>query len=872
MKRAFLYLFVIASLLVTIFLAGVFSIDDRKLLEGFLKDAKITQTASDKVHYKVKRFPEICLIIDHIRQDNKIELQNTVIKFSPLSVLKFDYKVSEIMIDQARLYLSNDNVNLLEHDEFIGELIGQDRINISAKIAKLIFVESDNDIPFTIDNFIINGGNDRLSDAVLNFSGKTGETGSIQGVLSKNGELARLDLTISNNDYKLQLEEEYQQAVLKKGKLAVITSDFAENLAQTGLEFTNLFEKFNGNEEVEVNLDIEKTDKALNLKNIVISSPSIEGKGDIELGKNKNDPDIIKLDFSRIDLDKFARSKNLVANSNKGSAAISSFNMLRKPIIANISASQVKLSNTNVIGNLVFSAQTKNGALIIDNFSGMLNKDGQFKVTGHVSQNAFRTIFQGQIALAHNDLNDLVEIVGNKTLRSENKIPYSLVADAKLSPVDISLQNLHLKTEETDITGGVLVKFIGNSPRTNAHLKFTRINLDKKNFPVFRHMYDSAMDLASGSKKDNYLNKFIPLRKISSTCSYDIVFDQLILNNTVYKNFSFNLGLSPGRITLDNLSLDDDRNSLEASLDLIASEVKPVLGIVIHSGNVKTDFISPSRLLALRKNVLENVALDKIALNMNFVLNKVDNQGFTLGRVIFKAKNTNNLLEINNFEADVLGGRISCSGSILLEPLTANFVYALNSARMSEIANALPTGILNNAGFLGINGMFSTNGNTSEELLYNLYTKSGILAKDILIRKFGIDNLVETVNKMPYDVKNLQDDVKKALLTGETEIGELKASVELSKGIFNLPQIDFKTKYTSGTASANFNLYNFNLNLASALSFYVNKIVPGRGYTDRKVTKITMTATGNLLGLKKEADIKELQQILTPQEILKGDK
>ena len=85
----------------------------------------------------------------------KIELKNINIRFSLLSVLSFSHKVSDIEIGQAIIHLSNDDVNYIDHDEFIGELIKKEALTMSARIDKLIFVESDKDIPFTIENFVI---------------------------------------------------------------------------------------------------------------------------------------------------------------------------------------------------------------------------------------------------------------------------------------------------------------------------------------------------------------------------------------------------------------------------------------------------------------------------------------------------------------------------------------------------------------------------------------------------------------------------------------------------------------------------------------------------------------------------------------------
>mgnify|MGYP003348037782 FL=1 len=131
--------------------------DYNKIYKDFVSSAKIKVQDINQVNYRIKYLPSPSLIIDEVKQEGKIELKDITIKFSLLSVLSFNHKISNIKIGQAVIHLSNDDVNYIEHDEFIGELIKKDALSISATIDKLVFVESDKDIPFTIENFVFSG-------------------------------------------------------------------------------------------------------------------------------------------------------------------------------------------------------------------------------------------------------------------------------------------------------------------------------------------------------------------------------------------------------------------------------------------------------------------------------------------------------------------------------------------------------------------------------------------------------------------------------------------------------------------------------------------------------------------------------------------
>lgn len=859
MKKIILSLIGIIAIFLTVMGSSIYLTDYNKIYRDFVSSAKIDVKDTNQVNYKIKQFPYPSLIIDEVKQEGKIELKDINIRFSLLSVLSFSHKISDIEIGQAIIHLSNDDVNYIDHDEFIGELIKKEALTISARIDKLIFVESDKDIPFTIENFVFSGDKKGAE-----FTGKIASIDSVKGNFIKNNDQVNFNLAINNPEHSLKLEEVYENSVLKSGKMELVTGSLIAKFLAVLPDFADLSDKLSFTEKIKITLDISPINNWLNLKNIVIQSDSIAGTGEIAFSKNNQDINNVQINFSKIDLGNLNKSKDTDKQNVNSYSPINrdKFSLNKKQLKANISAKEIILSPKNLIKDVNLNFLVQNGGGKVEDFSGTFDQGGGFKVQGSISENSFRSIFNGVIALTHKDLNDLIEIVGGNKLRSEGYIPYSLVSNVQFSSVEISMQDLVLKTNDTEILGSFSTKFIGDWPRINADLKIAKVNLDEKNFPAFNYLYNYAIELTQDSKKEDYLSKFIPLRTINSISNYNISVDQLVAKGSLYKNVNFNLNLWPGKIKLENLSLNDGKNHIDATIELVASSLKPSFGITIHGGAIEVDFLSPRAISELRQYILANYALDKVDLNMNFILDKLYQGDFSLGRVIFKAKNNKALFEINKFDADIFGGRMSSSGSILLDPYTINFVYALNSASIPEISKFMPPGVIESGGVISANGMWSTNGNSLEEQLYNLYTKSEILAKNITINNFSIDNLIQAVSNSNYNLKSFKDDLKAAILTEKTDISELKAAVELVKGLFSLKDVTFKTKYTAAAASATFNLYNLDIDLISVFSFYLSKPAPGRSYTDSTPTKLTLKAIGNLFAPKKEADTKELEDLL----------
>ncbi len=858
MKKLFISLLVIIAVASSLVIASVAITDYEKVYQEFVKSTRADINSIKASNFKINKFPTPYLVIDEIDQEGKVKLINVEIHFSFLSLLQFSPKITSLTIGEAKLYLSHDDVNFLSHDEFISELINKDALAVEAKIGKLTFIESDNDIPLEIEDFVFVSGSERTS-----FSGKIDDLGSLEGDFIKSGEDIKFSLFLEDKFHSLNVTENYKNAVIQDGKVEIKTTNLSSRIAKLIPDINELTDGISSSEEVEITFDIVPAQNFVGIKNLSISSDSLEGSGEMNLSKDTKSQSDIKISFSKIDLVSWRKAKSVESSDSDIKYGVNSrFDFNKNRLKAQISLKHVKLDEDNTISDVSAKLAIEGGKLYIQDLSGDLDKDGKFKITGIVTQNSFRSLFNGKVYLTHKDLNDMAEFFGGKEIRTTNQIPFALSSDVKLSSVDISLQNLLIKTNSTDVMGNLSTKFIGKSMHTNANIRFTSIDADKGDFPAISQALSYAASLAEGMREENYLSKFIPIRKIDSIGNYDITFDRLNTGGKQYENVNFSLGVSPGKVSLEQLYIQDGDDWVDTSITLIAQGIRPMITVLIHNGSVGVNFLSANGMLNLRRKLLEEYDLSKIDVLMNFAMKRIYEGDFELGRIRFRAQNNKNLFDIPKFDADLLGGRMQSSGSILLEPYTLNFVYALNSARVKQIAKLLPPGTINGGGALSASGMWSTNGEKTDEQLYNLYTKSNVITKDITVSNFSIDDLIQLLGVPNYNLANFSSDVKNSLLTGKTNISDLKTSVELSKGIFKMPTIAFKTKYSAGSASATFDLYKFNLDANGIFSFYLAKPKYGRSFTDYAPSKMTVKATGNLLSPKKEADTKELVELL----------
>lgn len=813
----------------------------------------------DQLEYQIKFFPKPRLLIREIIDENKIELEDIKIEFSPMSILQFATKVTSIKIGNIKIHINHDDVQLLSHNEFISELINKEALDIEAEVKRLEFIESDKDIPITLENFYFDG-------LVPNtkFSGKIAGLGNIEGHFNYHqNDLIDFYLNIGAKEFNAQIKETYKNSSLQNGHIKINTKNLASKIGRLIPDFNQLVGSFNSSEEVDIEFDINAIDSWLKFNNIKIQSPSILGEGSIEMSKNPNDVNQINLRFSKIDLNSLEQSKSESNLTHTGFTSGNKLDFKENKMNASIVIDKMQLNSNNALIDVVLLADINANKFTIKRFTGNIDQSGQFIISGTAEQNSFRSLFQGNIVVSHSDLNDLAEHVAGPEFRSDSAIPYVLSSDVKLSSVDVSLQNIVLKTTDNELSGNMSIKFIGNVPRISATLGLDNLNMNANNFPVAKRIYEYATDLTKGTNDDSYLGKFTSLRQMKAMSNLNININELLLGETIYDNFYFNMILSPGRIKLSNFVIKDGDDFVDMNIDLQAQGIKPSISVKVNDGSVGVDFLSPGSMLELRNKILQEFAIDKFDMIFNVYLSRVYQKDVELGRVVFLARTNNKLIEIQNFDTDIFKGRLKSSGSILLEPYTLNFVYALNSAQIRDIIDLIPPGYIDTNGAISASGMWTSNGNSIRELLYNLYTRSTIITKDITVRNFSYDDLVQKANSQGYSVRDLRSDIKSALLTGVTQIEDLKTDLELSKGIMQMPTIKFKTKYTSGSASAAINIYDFSINLDSIFSFTIaSDPVRGRSYVDYIPANIKLKATGSIFTPKKEGDVTELEEII----------
>lgn len=849
------------SLLLFLSFGALSLINHNTIANNFTSHLGISNKNIGKV--EINKFPVPYLIIKSVKEEGKLDLEEVKIYFSLWSLIKFSPKISKLEILDAKIYSDSKMLKIYNNEELIKKFFEFKLQDIDLRITNLNIINKQ-------DYSILNLSNCSLKKENLSsnyaFETTSNEIGKISGLFNKKDNIVNFSFNIDNNDYSFKLSQSYKDFKLDSGSGEYQIKNLASVMYNILPDLSHIFNKLNQNTPVDIKFNILNAENETQLKDIVVQSSFVAGSGIINIAKNDNVTSAVNLKFSKIDLNTLFSSNSLVAFNTIPSNI--RFVFADKLLKIDIAIDEVILNNNNSLEKIAFTSNLSNGILKIDEFSGSVKPSGEFKLTGDVTQNSIRSMFDGQIYLKHDDINTLLNILGFNNVTVKTPVPFTLSSDLKLTLIDLFFKNLSLKTDNLNLSGNFSGKFIAQAPHLNATLNISSLDLTTENYPIISPLVKFLENLSRDMKSLDYPSKFIPIRTNPYLANLDISIDNIKYNDHLFDKVNLLAKIIPANIKISNLDFKTDSSYLSTSWNLDASSVLPSLSVEVKDGSLSTDLLSPSGLLSLRNKLISDYSLDKATLQLYGKLSSLSQKDLALKNLKFYIANSNNLLQFNNIEAELLGGKFQGSGNILLEPYSINFVYALNTMDLSKISALIPEIFTSSSGEISINGNFSTNGNTLQNQLYNLTTKSKFAINAIDISNFGIDSFIEKINAPNYIIQNLDKDINSAITSGQEKITGISGNIELQKGIALLKNVNFATQYSTGAASFAINIYNFSMDSTAILSFYIpSSLVKLNNSTNDKniLTNLNMRMQGSIFTPKKTFDNNELKKLVIPQ-------
>jgi hypothetical protein len=488
-------------------------------------------------------------------------------------------------------------------------------------------------------------------------------------------------------------------------------------------------------------------------------------------------------------------------------------------------------------------------------------------VTGDLSSNKYRSMFEGVGYFNHNDLNLFLNNINLQQFATNAKgVKLALSSDIRFTEIDLQLLNFLAQIDDIIFNAKFTNKNLAKIPYVNWAIEASNIDLEKNKYPFF-------------SIVNNYFNDFLPKKAPSSYEDIvSIITDEnytghldLIFNNSKFnqglkvKDLAASFDFQPLRVDLSSLNYTTESSKASGFGIFSVNNIKPTLEFTIdyEYADFFTRNISDTFDYLLKLGDIYD--LKKMAFILNSKIEKITTKDSKLNNVIFNINNDNNIINIVKLSSNYGNANFEINGNAILNPITLNLGYALNSFPAEFITNFSNNLIPLSGGVFSLGGTLYGIGESLNQFIYNLLLSGNFIGKSIAYNNIALDDLVALINKPDYVSNNLNQDIETYFSSGSTVFNEVEGGYDFIKGVISFDELKMNTSSTSNALSLNYNLYNYDINAAFISSFYVFNFMYINKFNNpnsSELTSLKLDIGGNLLNMKKSFDFKSLSSIL----------
>ncbi len=803
----------------------------------------------------VVRFPLPRVVLGGVTVQNMFTAKSIEIKFSLSSMLKFSPAIASARIDDVTITLAANRSHFVNHETSVVEAfkllpklpeVTMYNVSLIDKTTK----DTDSVKKITISP---HASTDQL---LVEWSDDT--TTKMRYVAFEDSMRVQID---SEGPYHhIAINELYKNDRLEDGDIKYHISNLKEFIDHNFQSLDFLVTRIQSTETMDISCKIKAEGEKFAVSSIVLKSDSVSLAGNIDLYKSTT-PDQINLVFNTIDLSKLLSAPNMDSvNESKNKSKLQLDDMASN---INITAKKIIFVDAE-LDNLNFIASSDGKILTVKQFTGDIYGDGAFSVSGAVSQNQYRSIFDGNLTVKHKDANLVLSKLGFAPLATN--VPSSLIftSDVRATPIDYQLKNMFVNIGSFNIEGAASVKLIGTMPRVDLSLAVSSVDLMNTNYPIISPIVSYFRTLSSDMKAKDYLTKYIPLREIHYLGNFDIGFSDLSIGNDTVDKFRFAGDISSGNILLNSIFYQDNDNYVGGSGYLVSTGIKPELGIKITDAELSNTELTLTSLLTFLASLRDIYDLDKINITTELAAQSIKQGDHMIKNAALSAKNEGVLWNISSLGCAYAGGEFWSSGSLRVDPMTLNLSYAYNNFTIGQIQSILPLDLFGiEEGWISANGMISASGDSLAQLLYTLYTKSDFVAKNVKLDNLSLDTLITQTDNPKYQAARLDEDINYYIGNGTDIIQSLSGKIELNQGLFKASDLKFNTARIYGIGSAAYNIYDTKIGLDARMVF----APPMNKSKVQKYIPIGLKVTNTITAPKKEIKFDDFKAFLKQRKI-----
>lgn len=793
------------------------------------------------------------LTMDKISIGDHALLGNIKINFSLLSTLTLSPQINKAFIKQVNINLDNFDTSTL-NDKIFDFIANLDIPKIDYLIKNLLIENSS-----TKETMIINQVNVSNNSDAINF----------QGILNKGtikGNYAHQDKTLTlhynDKDITFKLNQYFNSKENSSFSLEVnnISNIIKNHLSQ----YDNLLSKNTNN--LVINGQFVTNDNFLSLHDISINSNFIKGAGKAIISLSSKYRSDLKLNLNTLDITKLFNNVKIPFSNIRNSLKF--FGDLIDNAEFGLDLHTEKFITHNyTLDNIILNGDINNQIFNIYKFQAMHDQE-IIKFTGDFHSNKFKSSIEGQVNLAYSDVNKLLDAIALEDYKTPNDKKYPLFINAHLvlSSREMMLSDMNSRLGSGTIRGDFGWKLIGDNPRIHANLQTERMKYNE-NTPIIHKAVNYLESLIKETKSGNYIDRFNSLRNMGYTGLLSINSRNGSLYNVDFDDLNLLINLSDNFIDFSNFEFMEGKNFINGRSWIFLDGLTPNVTLNIKNAAL-IDFpsLTFSHLQQAHSYLKENYDFSKINFNTNINISDLNGLlGMPVKKLTLALESDNKIIKIPNLTYELFDGVFESNGSMSIEPFSINIGYAMNDFLWDDINNYYFNKYFPFSGRFSIGGQISTIGNSLEEWLYNLKSKSNFVSNNVKLKGINVDGLIDKLREDNYNIGNLDQDIKEFTDTGDTDINGFKGFIEMNRGIINFGDIMYNTEKSSASAAGAINIYDSSIIFDSLYSFIIPKQMRYGQINDSSVN-LGINFSGALFDSQKSLNYDSIKLFFEPSE------
>ena len=591
--------------------------------------------------------------------------------------------------------------------------------------------------------------------------------------------------------------------------LGIFSSDFNGKIEGEITEFKTFYKSYIGGDNpiaekfringkpIKISAEIVSKAGETGIKNLILSSPLVNGKGEIDLDFTRNFPEIdVDLTLDNLDLDSIlsndptsVSSSELRQNNNSNSVdevaetlpqKSESAEQQKSELIVDDLTKKIDLSLAKEIKNFDLNAEIKidsieflsgqirdanlylkisrEGEVIISPLIFTVPGQGKFRVSGVLDNSQVLPKFVGKLDANGQSLKEIFNWlkIESQNLKFENLKNYQIYSDILLVPNLTKFSNFYLSLgqDSSEFLGELTLDNSDKTPSIKSRFRGNNFNVDDYFLTSTGNLY-----LSSGS----LIKKLFWLNEINVSADFDLSFDKLIYAGEEFLNQSMKLKFGRGYIQVDDMKLLSEQTDLTANILVDISEKSPQFMLNVAAKNFHYEAAQdPEK--TTKKNFFDQFFnLPSLAgfngqVNTNFA-------NLKLGEVFTKnvklaAKLVDGNFKNTEFSCDLYGGNFTYTGLIGIgSSKVINGNVTFNNVVLKEfLPNAF--GVKNISGIANFAANINASASQKSEFAKLLNSEINFSISAPTIEGYGLNDLVKKMFAPRLNVQELREPEK----------------------------------------------------------------------------------------------------------------